>query len=243
MAGRRWPGFALFALSVLALLGTSRARWNKSAALVGPPTAASGRALSVLITASSEPRIFGSGVPSTGFGSDELPCLSPSLSGARMTCLLPPGAIISDVRIDGTCGGCTGPCVPPPGAFVTAKSAEVDAWKASVTSKLVTRLPNHASTSLATSVKVTTSGAEYATITLEATAVAGGPAVFREEHSARSEHGPPGEASAYFLIEDAVLGAPGDYSLVATATGWGRCASSSCIAPATLRLVGTAVVR
>ena len=237
---RRWLSVGLFLASVLALLATSPARWRKPAILVGPATAASGRGLELVITSSEAPRVRTRGLPAPPNHRDE-PCLAPWSASTRLSCLLPPGTLIEEVAIDGYCGGCTGPCVAPKGAFVTAESAEVDVWKAVVTAKSVLSVPDHATGWEATRFEVLVDGAEFIKVDLEITAVSSGATLEKQQQSCSRDASSSSPACRFFLEDHKLARKPMDVSLLATATGRGRCSAGSCIAPGTLRVVSTKV--
>ncbi len=131
---RNWVGRVAFALSVLALLGTSLPRWEMKGKLEGPDRAPTDdHALRLTIEASHEPSYtFSAGG-------------SPHVEGRRCTagwrseqkkveCLLPPGAKLGSVTISEKCkssGGCCSnePCKPPSDAFLDAKTEVVPIWK------------------------------------------------------------------------------------------------------------------
>ncbi len=237
---RRWLSVGLFLASVLALLATSPARWRKPAILVGPATAASGRGLELVITSSEAPRIRTRGLPAPPNHRDE-PCLAPWSASTRLSCLLPPGTLIEEVAIDGYCGGCTGPCVAPKGAFVTAESAEVDVWKAVVTAKSVLSVPDHAVDYIATRFAVAVDGAEFIEVEIEIVAVSSGATVVKVRQTCSRDGRHPSPVCQFSLEDDKLPVKPMDVSLSVTATGWGRCSSGSCISPGTLRVVSTTV--
>lgn len=237
---RRWLASALFLASVVALLATSPARWTKPALLVGPATAASGRGLDLVITSSQEPEIRTRGPMASPY-TGGTPCLAPWSPSTRVSCLLPPGAVIEEVAISERCGGCTGPCVAPKGAFVDAASAEIDVWKAVATAKAVVPVPDHAVGFVATSIRVAVDGAEFIEVELEITAVSSGATLEKQQQSCARQSWSPTPVCQFLLYDDKLATKPMDVSLLVTATGWGRCASGPCIPPGTLRVVSTTV--
>jgi len=222
-------------VALLAVLGTSPARWSRSATLVGAPSAAKGRGLELVITSSAEPSISARGPakPFTG----GVPCLSPWAPATRVTCLLPPGTIIDDIAIEGRCGGCTGPCVPPKGAFVTAESTEVDVWKEVVTSKGTSTVPSHGRDFVATRFEVAVDGAEFIEVELEISDASTGARVQLDQESCRRDPSGATPSCIFLLYDSSLPKSPMSVTLKATATGWGRCGAAVCTPPGKLRVV------
>jgi hypothetical protein len=239
LASSRGAASAVLVISLLAVLGTSPARWRVSAVLAGPASATKGRGLDLVITSSLEPNITASGVAKPF--SRGVPCLSAWSPATRVSCLLPPGALIEDVAIEGTCGGCTGPCVPPKGSFVTADSSEVDVWKDVVTSKGTFTLPSHGRDFVATTFEIDVDGADYVEVELEVSDPSSAWRLPLDRQSCR-RHPSVTTPFCTFLVYDSSL-PKGSMSatLSARATGWGRCAGAGCAPPGTLRIVSIGV--
>jgi hypothetical protein len=240
----RWLGYALFFASVWALLGTSPSRWRLSATVIGPSAASPGRGLELTTTSSAEPSVSVAGLKSTL--SQRLPCLSPWSPGTRVACLVPPGVTVDEVFIGDHCspGCCSGPCVPPPGAYVNAESREVDVWKEAVSSKLTSVMPQHDRGSVGTGFKALVEGAEIIEVRLEVSPLSGAPVFYRLDETCRRDGAGPGPLTCHFLVDDGLLPyRPLDVNIVAQATGWGRCAAPPCKPPGTLRVLRIEVVK
>lgn len=222
----------LLALSVVALLATSAPKgWKLSATITTPTTPAAPRGLEVAIDASSQPRLFTTGVPKGGWATDT-PCFATWTAGSTLTCLLPPGATLTDVSITGGCGGCSGSCPPPPGVFARATTKEVDVWRDDVTSKTRAKLPSHASGVSGTTYSVIVTGARFTEVTLEVRPAGTGTSAYREQQSCER---------CTFYVDDSFVVAGPDFDVIVAATGFDECgaasASGGCVPPRTLAIV------
>jgi hypothetical protein len=140
---KKWLAFGVFGVSVLALLGTSPARWTMQESVKGPHEPPSrDHALRVRVEASEDPRLPYKTANGTA---QESTCVRTGKRPTDVTCVLPPGATVDKVEMRGICGegggggGCRRksrseqkqdqPCAPPPGAYVRASSEIVSVWK------------------------------------------------------------------------------------------------------------------
>jgi hypothetical protein len=242
----RWVGTILFLGSTLALLGTSPARWTKTASVAGPLTPSAGRGLELTLSSDFEPELDVKGVFSSPFARGDIPCSSPWVPRAYVKCVLPPGATIDSVLIRGDCSGCRGPCVPPAGAFVTADSVEIDVWSDAAARTLPFRIPDHTVSFVATRFEILVQGADF--VQLEALVVPRGASapVFRERQSCRAKAGAPASAGASCIltVHDTDLPTkPLDVDLRLEVEGHGKCGTPGCKAPGTLRVASVTVLK
>ncbi len=157
----------------------------------------------------------------------------------KMTCLLPPGATLTNVSIEGSCpSSCSSPCPAPPIEHLTVTTSEVDVWRDDVrNAPVVVSLPSHAAGVGGTSFTVSASGAEYIQMTVKVVPHGGGAAVMRAEASCPFVNHITATASCWFNVDDMAV-TKGDYDIIADATGWGDCggAPAPCTPPGTLRV-------
>jgi len=231
-----WSSRAAFFASVLALLATSKPKgWVLPATLPATTTPAAGQGLKINIEASQAPRLAASGVASNPYNGADTPCLTPWAPGASQSCLLPPGASLTRVELEGECGNLSGACAPPAGAFVRVTTAETHTWSEVTTARLRKAFPDHPPSYIGTGVRVLVSGAEFISVVFTATPVGGGPPLQRETQACR----PMRDGKAIycgFMVFDSALGSNKELDLVAEATGWGACGAAGCAAPKTLRI-------
>jgi hypothetical protein len=238
---RSMSGAAFFA-SLLALLATSKGpEWSLNATITGPMTPSAERGLEITIESSAEPRIHARDVVKGPTPHpDTIPCLGLWVAGAKMSCLLPPGATLTSIEIKGDCGGCATPCVPPAGAFANVTTADAAVWTDVVIARKRVSLPDHVPDHIATPFQVRAAGARFIRVTFTATPAAGGPPLVQEEQAcAFGGTGTSAIASCHFLVFDTGVLPKMDVDVVAEITGWGSCPGAkdtACAPPKTLRI-------
>ena len=215
-----WAARGAFFVSVLALLGTSKPKgWTLQGTVEGTRTAPADRALEVTIDSSSEPRLRAHDLPKLAYSYDDrAPCPRTWAAGKKATCLLPPGATLDSLEIEGSCGGCSSNCPPPPGAFARASGAAVPVWKDVASTKLTAKLPSHPSSMIASSFIVKASGARFFEAKLSVVEKTVG-ILFSQAYACSFEG--EGRASCYFLVNDDIVKGKGEVDVVAEVTGWG----------------------
>lgn len=235
---KRWSARGVFLIAVLGLLATSKPKgWSLTAAMPAIVTSPF-HGLAVTIDSSAEPTLRAHGVSPTYRGG-AAPCLATWAKGAKTTCLLPPGAILDGVDIEGSCGGCKGGCPPPPGSFVNVSTAEVGVWSASTNWTIPAALPDHNKDFIATRFEARVSGAEYITVRLEVM-TSPGVNIFAEEQSCSRQT----YAYCMFTVMDSVVPPGTTASVTAFATGWGECRGAGpCASPSTLKIDSLTVVK
>jgi hypothetical protein len=237
----RWSGRALFFVSVLALLATSPKRWEVTATIDGPKRAPSHRGLELAIDATSEPDIVIAGADGGGL---KAPCLARWILGTRLSCFVPPDAVLTAVKISGVCPGfvCTGDCPPP--ASVKVTTTETEAWSDVLTSTLTATLPphdlQHPETYFAES-RVVVEGARFIKVKLEVTATGSSAPFFSKEQACELEPaGAGGLAACTFSVPCAKVAPGTNVDVVAEAKGWGTSCVNDvhvpCASPKTLRI-------
>jgi hypothetical protein len=236
----KWAARGAFFASVLALLGTSRAKgWSVEATIEGPKTAPAGSALEIVVDSGGAkhraPQLRAHDFPKTSYR-DEVPCANASPTLAKMTCLLPPSATLDAVEIEGYCGGCSGNCPPPADAFVKATATAVPAWKDVATKSMTTKLPSHQPAMIGSRFFVKASGARFFTAKLSVVEKNVG-ILYNEEVSCNFER--EGHAGCYFLVYDNLVKGRGDVEATVDVTGWGtdcKEGSTPCAPPGTLKV-------
>ena len=243
---RFWAERGVFLASVLALLATSKPKgWELAATITGPKSPSSpAKALSLSIDASHEPHIHAPSIPSTFAHATEAPCLETFLAGAKMTCLLPPGVDLDGVDLQGSCGGCSGACSPPPGAYAKVTVTEVDASIDGDTRTMPASLPSHGKGYIASRFDVRVSGASFieAQMTIRARGVATGAPLFDSKKMTCDYTGAPSHASCIFLVDDAPFATVHDVDVSVEATGYDACAAPPCTPPKTFHIDSVTVM-
>lgn len=232
---------AAFFASLLALVATSKPpEWTLNATITGPMTPAAERGLEVTIESTAEPQIHARDVLKGGSSISDVPCLSPWAPGIKTSCLLPPGATLTSIDISGSCGGCTTPCAPPPGAYANVTTADAAVWTDVVTARKRVSLPDHPKDFISTRFVVKVSGARFIASSFTATAAGGATPLMQEKEPCAPERRPATTAaSCYFSILDSAVSPKTDVDVVVEVTGWGSCPGAkdkACAPPGTLKL-------
>ena len=231
----RWLARGAFFVSALALLGTAKPpRWTVEGTIAGPriaPATPADQALVLAIESSGEPLVRASGsVPQNPYNGGGFPCAS------RTRCLLPPGATLDSLTLEGSCGGCNGTCAPPAGAFIRATASFAPMFTDTAVAKKDATLPMHDTHWIVTRVTVTVEGAELATVDLHVETKAG-QLLSDQRLACRDNYGIKHPICPFQLSDDLFKGGKTDVSISATATGYGTCPGTPCAAPHTLRVV------
>jgi hypothetical protein len=234
-----WAARAAFFTSVLALLGTSKPKgWTLTGTINGTHSAPPERALEVTIESSASPRLHAHDLSSYASSSADAPCPQAWPVGSKTTCLLPPGATIDGVEIEGSCGGCDSNCPPPQTAFARATAATVLAWKDVASSKTTMKLPAHAASMNATIFWVGASGARFYTAKFSVVDPKVG---LLYSTGAVCTIDSQGHANTAFSVTDDIVKDKGDLEITVDVTGWGTdckppVAADACASPGTLKV-------
>jgi hypothetical protein len=237
----RHAAHAAFIVSALALLGTSKPRgWSVAATVAGPTQAPPGRALEVTIDSSAEPALRATDLATNPYGRSDTPCLARWARGAPRSCLLPPGAELGSVSVEGNCPGCSGECAPPSDTFVKATTSVTEVWRDVATGKMVATLPSHDEHWIATRFQVFVEGARFIQVKLDVIPTGGETTLFSEVQACRAGTGTDPRASCIFVVYDPKDAGKTNVEVVAEATGWGTpcpsAGSAPCAPPKTLRV-------
>jgi hypothetical protein len=238
-ARRAWLARVALIGSALAVMATSRPEgWKVEASITGPLRAAPDHALELSIVTSHEPTIHASGAPKGYADARSTPCLVPFAPGSPLVCPLPPGAVLDDVEIHGSCGGCKNGCPAPKGAYVTVTTRDAPVAKDSTSSRMSAELPFHDKKWIATRFEVIVQGAPLIQVELSVLDASSGAKLFDETQAcAHSASAPAGSGLCYFTVMDDSIPAPKTkVNVVAEATGWETCAAEPCAAKKTLRI-------
>jgi hypothetical protein len=231
----RWFARGAFFVTTLALLGTSRPpRWTVEGTITGPrgaPETPADQALVLAIESSGEPLIRASGaLPPNPYNEGGFPCTS------RTRCVLPPGTKLDSLTLEGSCGGCSTKCAPPPNSFVRATTSLAPMSTDTAVAKKDATLPSHDTHWIATRVLVTVEGADLIVVDLH-TESKDKQVLSDQRLPCRKEYGKTQSACPFILSDDLFKTGKQDVSIVATATGYGTCATAPCAAPHTLRIL------